>query len=264
MAEDSQPASGALLSSIWPCLGEHDKLFLNAVTTQEHCRSAPAILRLGFPWPLPEPARDLLNPGLNRFETDDPLNRPEFRPFESTPEILRGVLVHQLLDMAASNLPDIDSVDQWLSDCLPLLNHWFDEHNTPMCHRPAMQEWIAGQMANCLRDAQCRWLLSPHQDAHSEFEIITPSPHGEKKHIIDRTFVHAGQRWIVDFKTAAPPCPDMDVGTWLRLEVPKHRPQLQRYAHAMRLLGEQRPVSCVLYFTALTQLEKVAIKTFLE
>ena len=67
---------------------------------------------------------------------------------------------------------------------------------------------------------------------------------------IDRTFVdEAGVRWIVDWKTSAHEGGDREA--FLDNELERYRGQLERYAHAMKLLEPDRPLKVGLYFPLL-------------
>ena len=67
---------------------------------------------------------------------------------------------------------------------------------------------------------------------------------------IDRTFVDAaGVRWIVDWKTSAHE--GGDAGAFLDNELERYRGQLERYAHAMKLMEPDRELKVGLYFPLL-------------
>jgi hypothetical protein len=68
--------------------------------------------------------------------------------------------------------------------------------------------------------------------------------------VIDRTFVDAsGTRWIVDYKTSTHEGAGLD--EFLDNERERYRPQLERYASLVRLLGEE-PIRLGLYFPRLS------------
>jgi len=68
--------------------------------------------------------------------------------------------------------------------------------------------------------------------------------------VIDRTFVDAaGTRWIVDYKTSAHEGAGLD--EFLDREQERYRPQLERYAAFLRLLGTE-PIRLGLYFPLLS------------
>ncbi|MEY3862956.1 MAG: hypothetical protein RIR60_1322 [Pseudomonadota bacterium] len=69
-----------------------------------------------------------------------------------------------------------------------------------------------------------RWVLQDHDQAASELSLMQATDSGAKNHVIDRTFVHAGTRWIVDYKLGLGD--EAESGA----AAEAHRPQLARYA----------------------------------
>jgi ATP-dependent exoDNAse (exonuclease V) beta subunit len=70
-----------------------------------------------------------------------------------------------------------------------------------------------------------RWVLQDHDQAASELSLMQATDSGAKNHVIDRTFVHAGTRWIVDYKLGLG-----DEAENSAAAAEAHRPQLARYA----------------------------------
>ncbi len=101
-------------------------------------------------------------------------------------------------------------------------------------------DWVQKVMTRVQQDPTARFLLSPHQDAQSEYEITVSLKGKTKTYIMDRTFIDAeGVRVIVDYKTAN--FIDSE-SMWAQ-----YREQLESYAAAMRTL-ENKPVKLCLYF----------------
>jgi ATP-dependent helicase/nuclease subunit A len=104
-------------------------------------------------------------------------------------------------------------------------------------------------LAGTLSDPRGRWLFDPaHTEASSELALSGLRGGDLVNVIIDRTFVDAGTRWVVDFKTS--PHEGGDREAFLDEEVKRYRAQLQRYAHLVRGLGPQ-PVRAGLYYPLL-------------
>ena len=70
-----------------------------------------------------------------------------------------------------------------------------------------------------------RWVLQDHDQAASELSLMQATDSGAKNHVIDRTFVHAGTRWIVDYKLGLGNEAENSAAA-----AEAHRPQLARYA----------------------------------
>lgn len=118
-----------------------------------------------------------------------------------------------------------------------------------------MLQWLRGQglteaqaraaaaevqqhLHNTLSSPEGRWLLSPHPHAASEYALASAATADSSPtlHVLDRTFIHEGRRWIVDYKTADPD--SADPSAW--------QAQLQRYS---ALFDDGLPVQLALFFT---------------
>ena len=96
-----------------------------------------------------------------------------------------------------------------------------------------------------------QWLLGAHEAAVAEQALSSPvgpasaAAGGFQQHVVDRSFIHAGARWIIDYKTA-----------WLGEEAPseaslqahaeRFREQLERYAGLYA--AEGRPVRLAIFY----------------
>lgn len=96
-----------------------------------------------------------------------------------------------------------------------------------------------------LADPRGRWLFDPtHSDAASEWALAGWDGKSVAHVSLDRTFVAAGVRWIVDFKTGTHEGADRDA--FLDREQERYRGQLERYASFVRAL-DARPIRLGLY-----------------
>jgi ATP-dependent exoDNAse (exonuclease V) beta subunit len=108
-----------------------------------------------------------------------------------------------------------------------------------------------------LDDARGRWLFDPaHRDAHSELELTGVRGGHIVNAIIDRTFVDAGVRWVVDFKTS--PHQGGDLEAFLEEEARRYQGQLRRYAPLARERGAE-PVRAGLYYPLLAAWREVSV-----
>lgn len=85
-----------------------------------------------------------------------------------------------------------------------------------------------------------RWLLAAHPEAAAEQGWTSADAAGLSHHVIDRSFIADGARWIIDYKTAR--LPDAE----LAARAESHRPQLERYARLFA--GDPLPVRAAIYF----------------
>jgi ATP-dependent exoDNAse (exonuclease V) beta subunit len=70
-----------------------------------------------------------------------------------------------------------------------------------------------------------QWVLQDHDQAASELSLMQLGDSGAKNHVIDRTFIEQGTRWIIDFKLGLG-----DEAGSSAAAAEAHRPQLARYA----------------------------------
>lgn len=111
---------------------------------------------------------------------------------------------------------------------------------------------VTDAIARTLADPQGRWLFDPsHAEAASEWALTAAADEGIRRIVIDRSFVAAGVRWIVDFKTSRHE--GGSVEAFLASEQARHAAQLEGYARVLRAI-DLRPIMLALYFPALSRL----------
>ena len=111
---------------------------------------------------------------------------------------------------------------------------------------------VVEALERTLGDKTGRWLLSDHEEAESELKLAFWTGTALERLIIDRTFVADGTRWIVDYKTSTHEGADLD--GFINSEVERYKPQLERYATALRQT-DARPIKVALYFPLLERFE---------
>jgi ATP-dependent exoDNAse (exonuclease V) beta subunit len=247
--------SGTLLDNLWPAL----EAGISAFTPVE---SAPADdigpansqtrLRLPrqFAPPMPPPgvlARGELVP-LGAEEEDI-----EFSWARQTARRV-GTVVHEALErFGRGPLPSLAELPAWR----PRLISRLEALGVDADRAREGAEQALRAIAATLSDQRGRWLFNPaHTEASSELALSGVRGSEIVNVIIDRTFVDAGTRWVVDFKTS--PHEGGDVETFLDEEVKRYRGQLQRYAGYARGLGPQ-PVRAGLYYPLLGAWREVPV-----
>jgi ATP-dependent exoDNAse (exonuclease V) beta subunit len=110
---------------------------------------------------------------------------------------------------------------------------------------------VADSVEKVLADKTGRWLLSPEREqAVSEFPVSCLLPDGRlAEYIIDRSFLHEGRLWLVDYKSSVPDS-TQSMADFLSAEEARYRPQLETYAQLLSAIHGQ-PARSALYFTAL-------------
>jgi ATP-dependent exoDNAse (exonuclease V) beta subunit len=158
-------------------------------------------------------------------------------------DALVGTLVHAYLEMIARDGPAA----------------WPATRIAPL--RAAMEVWLAQQgrgdrdaalgaerawqaLTTTLQSDDGRWVLRARPGAASELALSRADAGGASLHIVDRSFVEDGVRWIVDFKTARVE----DDSAALAAHAERYREQLLRYAALFD--GEGRPVRLAILYTA--------------
>lgn len=139
-----------------------------------------------------------------------------------------GTLAHLYMELIAKT--DLQTwTSQRLQQCQPAMQKWLAQqgHTKALAEQGVAQVLIALQ--NTLASEAGQWVLQKHIDAVSELSLLQAEEAGVKNHVIDRTFVEDGVRWIVDYKLTAF---DDENNRFeeLGLAAEKHRQQLERYA----------------------------------
>ena len=94
-----------------------------------------------------------------------------------------------------------------------------------------------------------RWILAQSDTAAAEQAWTSQDTEDGRavvvNHVIDRTFIADGCRWIIDYKTVTLPA-GADTTACLNARTAEYRPQLMRYAG---LFGhEARPLRLAIYY----------------
>lgn len=139
-----------------------------------------------------------------------------------------GTLAHLYMELFAKT--DLQTwTSQRLQQCQPAMQKWLVQqgHTKQLAEQGAAQ--VLTDLQNTLASEAGQWVLQNHFDAVSELSLLQTEEAGVKNHVIDRTFVEGGVRWIVDYKLTAL---DEEKNTLdeLSLLAEQHRPQLERYA----------------------------------
>lgn len=253
-----KPAHGTLLAQLWPQIdsGDSGPLVLEqqvagaaAAEQQMLCTETgdaldppPPLKRLrpDYAWRAPDPGA--LPP------TAQPAEAERQDPLEARVEVVLGIVVHAALEkLARGTLPDdvrayiAGEQSRWLAMAA---EHDLDASSVQQVVRSA-----ASQVEGVLLHEQGRWLLAADDGAHAELAVTSLLDGEVQNLVIDRTFADGGDRWVVDFKTSIPP-PDTATDAFIRSEVARYRPQLDRYGRAAAALFAQSP-RLAIYFTAL-------------
>lgn len=231
------PPASALLAALWPAVCP---AFLQAADTPSRPipptpaidprEFIPKLIRLRAPQRLPEAAHNPAAAG---------------EPAESSAELFTptldmdiGTLIHRYLEAIAR-----DGLDAWNSERIQVLQPVFvrtlQTGGHPAAEITAGARMVHDTLQRVLSDTVGRWILGPREAADCEVPLSslddtvpTDNPvRPVRRHVIDRTFIDAGARWIIDYKTLR--LADGDAASLeavLEAKAESYRPQLARYA----------------------------------
>ncbi|MBU0753357.1 MAG: UvrD-helicase domain-containing protein [Gammaproteobacteria bacterium] len=166
-----------------------------------------------------------------------------------------GTLVHAYLEMIAR-----DGLAAWpitrVEALAPAMRLRLGQQgHAEVAARKGAQE-IQDALRVTLQSEAGRWLLGAHADAAAELALSTAAPDadGIATHVVDRSFVDDGVRWIIDYKTTK-------LGgsaTAPREHAERYREQLERYAAVFRADG--LPIRMAVFYAAVGELVELAAR----
>jgi len=230
------PAKGSLLELLWRSPAR--SAFLEAAATcLPDGTTAPSTGRQdAFAGPLVR-LRSPVVAGLAQHRSEwvneakaEAIAEPDQDESAISPDAATGTLVHRYLEMIAN-----DGLAQWpVERCAalqPACEAWLRSQG--LAHQAAMEgaQRALRALDTVLRSDTGRWILGEHGQAHAEKRLTSrlQDGSGQANHIVDRTFVAGGERWIIDYKTVR--CTDADPRAFLERHAEQHyRAQLERYA----------------------------------
>ncbi|MGH9476555.1 MAG: UvrD-helicase domain-containing protein [Terriglobales bacterium] len=115
---------------------------------------------------------------------------------------------------------------------------------------PSARAQAAAALNRTLADPRGRWILAPHDDAHSEWALTSAVAGVLASARMDRSFVENGIRWIIDYKLASHAGTALDA--FLDQQLARYKPQLSAYAGSLSALLPHPNIRCGLYFPLLS------------
>lgn len=249
-----KPPAGSLLRFFWPVLKAEFERARAASAPQTAARgppsrpklTAPGLTRIPLNWQPPVPDALPLVPPLRILGATEESVRPEF-DWAGAIATAVGEVVHLELDRLAGLRLHREALAGRSTAWTRLLRcAGMDER-----HLPEALARTQAVVDGFLRSEFAGRLLDPAaQEAGGELAVSARIGGGVQSLRIDRSFVDAtGVRWVVDWKTSQHEGGDREA--FLDRELERYRPQLERYAEAMRCLEPGRPLKVGLYFPLL-------------
>lgn len=161
----------------------------------------------------------------------------------ATLEAAVGTLVHACLEAIAASGPQ-DWPSARVQAAAPAMRVWLARrgHAAPECTNGA--ERAQAILLATLASEAGRWVLAPRPEAAAELALTAQDGQGIATHVVDRTFIEAGERWIIDYKTAEAG----DEPARLAAHAEKYRAQLERYAALFKPDGP--PVRLAVFYAS--------------
>jgi ATP-dependent exoDNAse (exonuclease V) beta subunit len=238
--EIKAPAN-SFLGLLWPALADHFALpnrpadVLGAATPV----FIPKLLRIAEPIRIDLPIRQVAAAA--------EVGGGDESDMGNSLDALVGTLTHRYLEMMAR-----EGLDCWpaarLTGLRGAMETWLSQQGCGDRDAALAAQRVASMLATTLASDEGRWLLARHQSAETELALARADATGATLHVVDRTFVANGERWIVDYKTTS-------VAGDLAERAANYRPQLERYASLFAT--DDRPPRLAIYFVATGRLIEV-------
>jgi len=163
------------------------------------------------------------------------------------PAAATGTLIHRILCQIAQ-----EGLAQWNAE---KVSFYYVRWKTQLLELGVLARDVTEQIKfvqqsiqQVLKSERGRWILDKQCEAVQEYAITVDIDNTCSDLIIDRTFVDKlGCRWIIDYKTTRLKS-DEDKNIFLLEQKKIYQAQLTRYDHALRAMGEARPIYLALYF----------------
>jgi ATP-dependent helicase/nuclease subunit A len=166
-------------------------------------------------------------------KTDITPKKPSYKPGSNFTNAYTGkqfgVITHKMLQWICQHHPETFEQIPW-----QLAKNHLKRYQLPSS--------LLTQIKDCLKGFwHCpigTWIREVHEFEANELPLLIKDQEITRQLILDRSFIHASKRWIIDFKT----------GHQDPILHPKYQEQLNRYAHHMQELSSDYPVHCGLYY----------------
>ncbi len=241
-AASLKPRAGSLLAALWPAV--HAQFVWPHLPDPVAFDANAGAPRGGPLWRLPlDFAQHLAAmPAADTALTRE--LRDETPVFDWAGETARrvGTLVHaelQSMDVARADRATLQARD---AD----FRRWLAAHGVPAERLAQAAARVTEALLAVQGDARARWILaSGYRDDWREHALSGVLDDQVHRIVLDRSFIDAGVRWIIDYKTSQHQ--GSGVEQFLDREVERYRAQLHRYGRLVQKLGPE-PVRLGLYF----------------
>jgi len=261
------PAKVSLLHSIWPFVKDdasivNSNMFINRSNSYNSENTKPGlqhILRLPAHWQVPVLAdvtllKDYRGHEFSMSEDDNPLNIPAVETTGARIARHTGTVIHNALQSIVENKLVTNS------NCITAETVINQQHSFWKIQlqqlgwsgdnlNRALQK-IANTITTTLTSEKGRWLLnSDHEQSACELSLMQKDKQDVSEHIIDRTFIADGARWIIDYKSSEAEV-NVTQKDFIAREMETYKQQLLRYEKLLSTI-ETYPIKTALYLATL-------------
>ena len=230
--DELKPVAKSLLEMLWPAV-ETEFIQAKTLDSSQYAMNLSTSLVAFVPKLQRLPLAMLMNP-IVEFKAKNSLTAKVGSPTQELTNLAdtltnidlqrhSGILAHKYMELIAST-----DLQKWTTErilqCRNAMQIWLVQqgHSTQDAQLGSTQ--VVKALQTTLESPQGQWVLHPHTEAVSELSLFDVNVDGVNLHVIDRTFVEEGIRWVVDYKLTH--VVDLD----LTLEAEQHRSQLERYS----------------------------------
>lgn len=253
---ETRPPSGTFLELLWNSIGGN---FLHAAQVQQGGDAQPVAEESVF---IPQLIR-LAEPGIpGLLQTGVALSKTQYQA-AVTSEVEQdqagsrldansGILAHRYMELIAQ-----EGLEAWpiprLEALEPVMQRWFIGQGHPNEEAVIGAERALDALRQTLGSEIGRWILQKREQGGYEYALSRAEEDNVSTHIMDRTFVEDGIRWIIDYKSTR--FAEGASSEVLVEQAKRYEPQLERYAALFR--GEGLPVKMAIFFLSVAQLIKL-------
>lgn len=137
-----------------------------------------------------------------------------------------------------------------MQDLQPAMRRWLQQQGHSQVEAEQGAAKVAAALGTTLTSEQGRWVLQVRDSAASELAVVIAENDSIATHVIDRTFIENGERWIIDYKSAQ--LDESLADAALSQQAENYRSQLERYAAVF--MEEGLPIRKAVFFLALGKL----------
>ncbi|HEX8989357.1 MAG TPA: UvrD-helicase domain-containing protein [Rhodocyclaceae bacterium] len=225
-------AAGSFLALLWSAVGAHFDA-VPAVPGRDEGRAedaadfVPKLIRAAAP-----AVPDALRVAADVSERSGLAAARSPEPASSKLAAAVGTLVHAYLEQIASTGPDAWPVRR-VHEAAAAMRVWLARRGHSAAECAEGTERAQAALLATLASEAGRWVLQPRAGAAAELALMARGDAGIEMRVVDRCFVDGGERWIVDYKTAAIDGDDFALG----LHAETYRAQLESYARLFAAEG---------------------------